>query len=216
MISLTLVLLPVQYSFSMWIDVIIIASFYLFVLYLLKNRKIHLSELGLGKSQLRKSVLPALLISVSIAVAFFLIFMVDSEIFQDERFNKSFAETIIYALIIIPLATAIFEELLFRGLLLSWLQKSLSFRKSQVFSSTLFGLWHVIPSIGVQTTLISEDLKAFEQIIIISAIVLATFFAGMILCELKNRFNSLYIPIAAHWTINGLGIIFAYLAWNTY
>ena len=42
--------------------------------------------------------------------------------------------------------------------------------------------------------------------------VVFTSLAGVVLCWLRLRSNSLVAPVLAHWTVNGLGVIVAALA----
>ena len=56
------------------------------------------------------------------------------------------AEAALQMLVRIPLGTALFEETVFRGLLLGWFSKTMSPRGAVWASSALFGLWHVIPT----------------------------------------------------------------------
>jgi membrane protease YdiL (CAAX protease family) len=40
-----------------------------------------------------------------------------------------------------------------------------------------------------------------------------TSLAGVVLCWLRLRSGSLLAPALAHWTVNGLGVIVALVAW---
>ena len=42
--------------------------------------------------------------------------------------------------------------------------------------------------------------------------VLFTSLAGVVLCWLRLRSDSLVAPVLAHWTVNGLGVIVAVVA----
>jgi len=42
--------------------------------------------------------------------------------------------------------------------------------------------------------------------------VLFTASAGVVFCGLRVRSGSLLAPMLAHWSVNGLGVIFVYLA----
>jgi membrane protease YdiL (CAAX protease family) len=46
----------------------------------------------------------------------------------------------------------------------------------------------------------------------VAGTLLVTACGGVVLCELRRRSNSLLAPIAAHWAINGLGVLFVMLA----
>ena len=51
-------------------------------------------------------------------------------------------------LVVIPLGTVLPEELAFRGLLLALLGRRYGLLAASLLSSGLFGLWHVVPSLG--------------------------------------------------------------------
>ena len=51
-------------------------------------------------------------------------------------------------LVVIPLGTVLPEELAFRGLLLALLGRRYGLLAAILLSSGLFGLWHVVPSLG--------------------------------------------------------------------
>jgi uncharacterized protein len=55
-------------------------------------------------------------------------------------------------LVVIPLGTVLPEELAFRGLLLTLLGRRYGVLAGILLSSGLFGLWHVVPSLGGGTT----------------------------------------------------------------
>jgi uncharacterized membrane protein len=52
------------------------------------------------------------------------------------------------ALVVVPLGTVLPKELAFRGLLLALLGRGHGVRAAALMSSGLFGLWHVLPSLG--------------------------------------------------------------------
>ncbi|GAA0501676.1 abortive infection protein [Paractinoplanes deccanensis] len=86
------------------------------------------------------------------------------------------------ALIEIPLATVLFEEVAFRGVLLAL--------AGPYWSSVLFGLWHFQPR--------RAALGA----------VLFTAAAGLVLAWGREASGSLLVPFVWHWAANGLGVLF--------
>jgi uncharacterized protein len=119
-------------------------------------------------------------------------------------------------LVVIPLGTVIPEELAFRGLLLALLGRSHGVLAATMISSGLFGLWHVLPSLGGGTanatmaSVVGAD--AAGTAVRILATVLFTSLAGVVLCWLRLRSGSLLAPVLVHWTANGLGVIVALVA----
>jgi membrane protease YdiL (CAAX protease family) len=83
-------------------------------------------------------------------------------------------------------------------------------------SSVLFGLWHVLASLGggaanaAIADVVGGDAAGTAVRVVVT--VGFTFAAGVVLCWLRLRSGSLLAPMLAHWTVNGLGAIVASLA----
>lgn len=110
-----------------------------------------------------------------------------------------------HLLVRIPIGTAVFEELLFRGVLFAlWLEAESSVVGASIASSVAFGLWHIAPSIiGLRM----NDPDATRQIVrrAVVGAVLATFVAGLFLCWVRVKTAGLLSPIVLHGGINALG-----------
>jgi uncharacterized protein len=119
-------------------------------------------------------------------------------------------------LVVIPLGTVLPEELAFRGLLLVLLGRRLGVLSGTLVSSVLFGLWHVLASLGggaanaAIADVVGGDAAGTAVRVVVT--VGFTFAAGVVLCWLRLRSGSLLAPMLAHWTVNGLGAIVASLA----
>lgn len=124
--------------------------------------------------------------------------------------------TALTILVVIPLGTVLPEELAFRGLLLSLLGRRWSVPAATLLSSGLFGLWHVLPSLGggAANAAIASAVggDAAGMGIRVVATVCFTSLAGVVLCWLRLRSGSLLAPMLAHWTVNALGVIVMLLA----
>lgn len=119
-------------------------------------------------------------------------------------------------LVVIPLGTVLPEEFAFRGLLLPLLARGRGMTAATWLSSGLFGLWHVLPSLGggaanaaIAGTVGGDTAGTVARVI---ATVCFTSLAGVVLCWLRLRSGSLVAPLLAHWTVNGLGVIVILLA----
>jgi membrane protease YdiL (CAAX protease family) len=118
-------------------------------------------------------------------------------------------------LVVIPLGTVLPEELAFRGLLLALLERRYGVVAATVASSGLFGLWHVLASLGggaanaAMVEVVGGD--AVGTVVRVAVTVGFTSAAGVVLCWLRLRSDSLIAPVLAHWTVNGLGVIVAAL-----
>jgi membrane protease YdiL (CAAX protease family) len=118
-------------------------------------------------------------------------------------------------LVVVPLGTVLPEELAFRGLLLALLRRRHNTRTATLVSSALFGLWHVLASLGggaanaMIAGAVGGDAAGTTARVVVT--VLFTSLAGVVLCWLRLRGGSLLAPALAHWTVNGLGVIVASL-----
>ena len=119
-------------------------------------------------------------------------------------------------LVVIPLGTVLPEELAFRGLLLDLLGRRQGMLAGTLLSSALFGLWHVLPSLGGGTAnaamvgMVGADTPGTVVRVVVT--VGFTSLAGVVLCWLRLRSGSLLAPVLLHWTVNGLGVIVALVA----
>jgi uncharacterized protein len=119
-------------------------------------------------------------------------------------------------LVVIPLGTVLPEELAFRGLLPALLGRGRGVLRGTLLSSALFGLWHVVASLGggpanaAMADVVGGD--AAGTAVRVAVTVVSTSVAGVVLCWLRLRSGSLLAPILAHWTVNGLGVIVVMLA----
>jgi membrane protease YdiL (CAAX protease family) len=182
---------------------------------LLLLSRLSLRELGLSRSKLQPGVLLGLRVSALIVAGLLAVFLIVPDIFQDERYRQSIWFAVWMALALIPLQTVLFEELLFRGLLWGFIHKNYGSKWATQVSSIAFGLWHIAPSLGMNAAAISVGGIGVGKGVLIAVVVLATYTAGVFLCELRRRSGSLLAPIIVHWSINGTATILAALAWSS-
>ena len=104
----------------------------------------------------------------------------------------------------IPIGTALFEELAFRGVLFGMLARRGSIRGAAVGSSLLFGLWHVAPTLAALDTNAAGDLGkgSFTMAAVVTGGVAATALAGMGFVWLRLRGGSLVTPVVVHAAFN--------------
>jgi membrane protease YdiL (CAAX protease family) len=111
----------------------------------------------------------------------------------------------------IPLATALAEELLFRGALLALFRRRRSEATAVLWSSLLFGAWHVLPTIddyeGNPVSDVIADRSRGRRLAVL-ATVLSTAGAGAVFARLRLRSGSVLAAVLAHAAIN----VSAYLA----
>ena len=123
--------------------------------------------------------------------------------------SVGWSQTLLKALVIIPLVTVVPEEFAFRGVLWGLMRGDAGRFWATAVSSALFGLWHVQSALGGGSA--NESVTAAigdATVLRVVGTVLLTGLAGALLCELRFRSGSLAAPILAHWALNGLGEIF--------
>ncbi len=112
-------------------------------------------------------------------------------------------------LVRVPLGTAVCEEVFFRGVLLAAMLDMGSTTTAVVVSSTLFGLWHVGPTLAA---LRDNDaaLAAAQRTLAVAGAVGATTTAGVAFCLLRLVSGSLSAPVLAHWACNAFALLAAH------
>ena len=110
-------------------------------------------------------------------------------------------------LVRIPVGTAAFEELAFRGVLLAAFDQSLPTAGAVGAQALAFGLWHVEPT---RLTLRSARTgSGTRETVVVAVAVGATAAAGVVLALLRLVAGSLLAPVAVHAAVNALGLLLA-------
>jgi uncharacterized protein len=183
---------------------------------LLLARVVQLSatEVGFGRAQLGRGLRwgagAALLVASVLGVGLLLQDHVEpvALLLSDQRAVMPPGGVVYQATLRIPLGTALFEEVAFRGVLLATLARTMRLASAMAVSSVAFGLWHVPPTmVALQVNGVVVSSPA--GISAIAGAVLVTTVAGMMFCWLRQRSGSLLAPILAHWATNSLGLLAA-------
>jgi membrane protease YdiL (CAAX protease family) len=109
----------------------------------------------------------------------------------------------------IPLGTVLWEETAFRGMLQAALRRVLPGPAATAVSSTVFGIWHVRPTVAalrINQTAASRQAELGR----VAAAVAGTTAAGVLLCWLRDRSGSLAAPVLLHLTANCGGALAAW------
>ena len=106
------------------------------------------------------------------------------------------------ALVRIPVGTAVFEEVLFRSVLLGALLGLTSAKRAVVISAAAFGLWHVVPAWEA-----GQGSAAWEVAGLIVITVVITGLAGVGFALLRMWSNSIVAPILAHTATNSFAYV---------
>jgi uncharacterized protein len=174
------------------------------------------SALGLGRESLEPglrwagALVAAVLLGYLVAVAL----PPTRQAFADTRATSLSGAALLWHLLVrIPLGTALLEEVAFRGVVYAMVERRRGVRAAVVGSSLLFGLWHVLPSLGLRraNAAVADVLGSGPAGAVVAAVA-ATTLAGVVFCELRRRSGGLLAPFALHWALNALGLLVAWLA----
>ena len=126
----------------------------------------------------------------------------------DERAARFADDLLFVTLVRIPLGTAVFEEVAFRGVLLAAGFRVLSTWRAVTVSSLVFGLWHIPPTM-VALWINGVSATSLEGLLTIVGAVIVTTIAGYGFAWLRIASGSLLAPILAHCATNSLALIAA-------
>jgi membrane protease YdiL (CAAX protease family) len=131
-------------------------------------------------------------------------------VFEDARYAGLPAGEVLYVVLVrIPLATALAEEVAFRGVLLGLLLRRWSRARAVLVTSAAFGLWHVAPALGTVDGSVAGSLgdDLLGATIIVGGQVVLTAAAGVALAWLRLRSGHVLAPALAHWALNGSAVL---------
>jgi uncharacterized protein len=136
--------------------------------------------------------------------------------FHDERMGElSGSRMVFQALVEVPFGTVLLEEIAFRSVLFSMLVRRYGLGWGIAASALLFGLWHILPSIGTHeqnpalNSVVGGGLRG--NILAVTLSVLTTAVAGVLFAGLRLVSGSVLAPMGLHWATNGLGYAFSWL-----
>ncbi|MBX4188961.1 CPBP family intramembrane metalloprotease [Candidatus Saccharibacteria bacterium] len=169
-----------------------------------------LSDIGLSRSKLGAGVKYALVAIFLISIVLLIVYLINSNIFRDKRYDQPLGTALTAGLLLLPLKVVLFEELAFRGIMPALL-KDLGSKPWAILliSSVLFGLWHILTAPKSSSLTVSGH----SNLIIIFTIFMATFAGGVALYLLRQYSDSLVSSIMVHWFVNCSVMILAALSW---
>lgn len=176
------------------------------------------TDMGLGWNYL----IPGLLWAVGSIALVTLVYVIGSlfrrtrSAFHDERVGTlSGTKLMFQALVEVPFGTVLLEEIAFRAVLFAMLARRFGVVWAIVISAVVFGLWHVLPSIGTHEqnpalgSVVGEGRKG--NILAVALSVLTTTIAGVVFAGLRLVSGSVLAPMGLHWATNGLGYAFSWV-----
>jgi membrane protease YdiL (CAAX protease family) len=168
------------------------------------RRRIGLSwvDLGLDPASVRRGIRygagAALVIGAVIVRA--LATPVAQSLFESSSVTgASNVEQLLTPLLIIPVGTVLFEEIIFRSVLLGALLRESSRRAAVITSAVAFGLWHILPAVHS-----ASGASAAHALGVVVGTVAITTVAGIGFAWLRLRSGSLVAPVLAHIATNSL------------
>jgi membrane protease YdiL (CAAX protease family) len=132
------------------------------------------------------------------------------DIFDDQRVAGMSVSSVIYhAVLRIPLGTALFEEVAFRGVLYGLGKRLWSPPQAARLSAALFGLWHIAPV----TTVVDANAAVAGNVapgLAMIGLVLSAAVVGLFLTWVRQRADSLVAPVVVHAVVNSVALLIAY------
>lgn len=177
------------------------------------------AELGMSRADAARGVRWGLVIAASVVVVYLvgLALPLTRDLFQDERVaDLSFLDTLYAAFVRVPLGTVLLEEVAFRAVLPAVLLARVRLAVAVTVSAVLFGLWHILPAMGMDTVnpVATDTVGQLPTWVTVAGAVASTTVAGLWLHFLRHRSGSVAAPMIAHWSTNGLGYLFAHAVWQ--
>ena len=166
------------------------------------------AELGLDRADLgrglRTGSVGAALCSAAVGIV--AAFPPTRGFFLDARLRgMSRKETVYHATLRIPVATAVAEEIIFRSVLHALFAREHSLRTTLTWTSLLFGLWHILPTLdtfeGNPVSNLGENRSSARLMAALSTTG-TTALAGLFFSYLRLRSRSVTAAVIAHAAIN--------------
>ena len=171
------------------------------------------TELGIERSDVGRGLRLGVMAWLAVAAVLTLAAIVPATrgLLRDDRADVGGATMLRQVLVVIPLGTALLEEIVFRGVLLAVFERRTTAWRAAIASSVLFGLWHIAPTISsARGNDVTDHASALGLIALVVGMVVAMTGAGLVFCWLRIRSRSLVAPFVLHAGVNGTAFA---LAW---
>jgi len=166
-------------------------------------------SMGMRATRVRRGIAIGGIIAAAIVALFVVAVVIPSarDAFKDQRIVEgSIGLSLYHALVRVPLGTALYEEVLFRGIIFGMLARRASALSAAVWSSALFGIWHILPAIdAIETNPIGDVLGGSWEPVV--AAVVSTFVAGLLFVWIRLYAGSIVAPILVHIASNSTAIL---------
>lgn len=169
-------------------------------------------DLGLERGRLRNGLAVGLLIVLATAAVIAVAAAIPATrgFFEDDRAGGIAVGGLLYQVLArIPLGTALFEEIAFRGALLGLGLRMWSTTRAVWVSSLLFGVWHVLPALSV--TKQNQAVDDLSAALVVAGAVAGTVVAGLVFCWVRLRARHLITVVLMHVATNSLAFTTAWI-----
>ena len=137
-----------------------------------------------------------------------------SEMYHDRRVGSGTVTFIYQAFIRIPFGTAVLEETAFRAVLPALFAVRWGVLRGSIVASVCFGLWHVLPSLGLaKVNPAATRIFGSGHAGVVAAVVFAvvgTGLAGLWWCWIRYRARSVLATMIAHVATNSVAYTIAW------
>jgi len=171
------------------------------------------AELGLDRGDLNRGIktgsIAAACCSAAIGVAAAL--PPTRRFFLDARLRgMSRGETLYHASLRIPVATALAEEMMFRSALHALIEREHSRRTTLTWTSLLFGLWHILPTLDAFERNPDSDFvqnPGRDRLLAVLGVAGTTACAGLYFTYLRLHSRSVAAAVLPHAAINVVALV---------
>jgi membrane protease YdiL (CAAX protease family) len=169
-------------------------------------------DLGLSRKHLRGGLLLGGLLAGAAGLAIVIGTAVPAthQWFEDDRAAGIGIAGLLYQVLLrIPVGTAIFEEIAFRGVLVGLGRRLWTPRSGTTVAALLFGIWHITPSLSLADANATASGMPVAWVVVLA--VLGTTTVGWVLTYLRDRSGSLATPILLHVATNSVAFAAAWV-----
>lgn len=213
-INLAKNLLPMGH---LWLSLVAAAA----LLLIARRSGLSWAQLGMGRHRVRHGAVWAVGAIVTVAAVYIagLLLPETRPAFLDSRYHFGVSHALLTAFVIIPIGTVLLEEVAFRSVLWGMLKRHMTTWRVVVVSSSLFGLWHVLPSLHFASanrgiSHVVPGTGAVGTMLVVLGTVAFTALGGVVAGELRRRSGSVLASAGMHWATNALGVLFGVIAWR--
>lgn len=175
------------------------------------------ADLGLARSTVRRGLVVGLWCVALVVLVFTVVALTPAggEAFLDRRTRLGWGDAVFAAFVTVPVGTVVLEEVAFRGVLWGLVARLATPAWATAVSAVAFGLWHVLPSLGLGRNNAAVGGTIGTDPVVTAAFgVAVTVVAGVVLAELRRRTGSLLAPLLLHWATNATGYLVGAAIWQ--